>query len=218
MHSFSLVPRLALLLSTLPVFAASQAASPSFTDAATFQNDTIAAHNFYREQHGVGDLQWNDTSASFAAEWAAACNFEHSGGPTGENLAAGYANASASIDAWGLERQEYDFGDPTGFSDETGHFTQLVWGNTTTVGCGVASCQGRNGTPGFYVVCEYYPPGNVMGNENQFFQENVLEQTMGEETDTVESGTTSSGHGHKHTRNLVGAVVIAAMVGFVIAV
>jgi hypothetical protein len=65
------------------------------------------------------------------------------GGATGENLAAGYANASASVDAWGLEREEYNWNKP-GFSEATGHFTQLVWSNTTTVGCGRTSCAGEN--------------------------------------------------------------------------
>ena len=34
-------------------------------------------------------------------------NFQ--GGPYGENLASGYPNASASVIAWGHEREEYDF-------------------------------------------------------------------------------------------------------------
>jgi len=65
------------------------------------------------------------------------------GGITGENLAAGYANASASVDAWGLEREQYNWAKP-GFSEATGHFTQLVWSNTTSVGCGRTNCAGKN--------------------------------------------------------------------------
>lgn len=73
-------------------------------------------------------------------------------------------------------------------------------------------------TPGFYVVCEYYPPGNVVGNNNQFFKDNVLKQTKGAKTDTVESGVTNHGHKHNDARSLVGVVGIAAMVGFGIGV
>lgn len=42
--------------------------------------------------------------------------------------------------AWGDEGDIYDFGLPTGFSEETGHFTQLVWKATTQVGCAAVNC------------------------------------------------------------------------------
>lgn len=45
------------------------------------------------------------------------------------------------------------------FSDSVGHFTQLVWKNTTTVGCGAADCNDA----GWLLVCEYNPAGNVVG-------------------------------------------------------
>jgi hypothetical protein len=35
-----------------------------------------------------------------------------------------------------------------------GHFTQLVWKGTETVGCGRSNCSGRGDAPGWYVVCE----------------------------------------------------------------
>ncbi|KAK6840688.1 hypothetical protein PG995_015898 [Apiospora arundinis] len=38
------------------------------------------------------------------------CDFKHSGGPYGENLALGCANATSCVAAWGDERREYDFG------------------------------------------------------------------------------------------------------------
>ncbi|KAL5345611.1 hypothetical protein ACLOAV_009365 [Pseudogymnoascus australis] len=141
----------------------------------------LETHNFYRKEHNASALAWNRTSAAFAADWAEACEFKHSGGLTGENLAAGYPNATASIDAWGTERDEYDF-NKADFSHETGHFTQVVWKDTTTVGCGRRKCDGRGGSPGWYVVCEYYPPGNVIGA----FEENVQEQVEGLENGNSE--------------------------------
>jgi len=136
--------------------------------------------------------------------------FKHSGGATGENLAAGYANASASVDAWGLEREEYNWNNP-GFSEATGHFTQLVWSNTTTVGCGRTSCAGENQTPGWYVVCEYFPPGNIEGDNNQYFIDNVKKQVKGKASDTLESGVTSGGRKHGDGMWLVGIFFFAAL-------
>jgi len=105
------------------------------------------------------------------------------GGPYGENLAAGYPNVSTSIGAWADESQYYDFDIPTGFSEKTGHFTQLVWKSTTEIGCGVTNCppiedsggdgDQENAAQGWYVVCEYYPPGNVVGDDNTWFEQNV---------------------------------------------
>jgi hypothetical protein len=89
------------------------------------------------------------------------------------------------VGAWANESQYYDFDAPTGFSEQTGHFTQLVWKGTTEVGCGVTNCppvsssssssddSGSNPAQGWFVVCEYRPPGNVVGDDNIWFTQNV---------------------------------------------
>lgn len=71
---------------------------------------------------------------------------------------------------------------PGDFSKETGHFTQLVWKNTTSVGCGRTECNGDGGNkaPGWYVVCEYYPPGNVVGAFTSMVQGQVPENEQPE--------------------------------------
>jgi hypothetical protein len=68
---------------------------------------------------------------------------------------------------------------------------------------------------GWLVVCEYYPPGNVLGadGDTQYFEDNVLEQTEGQETDTVESGVTSASRGWDDTRWGVGVLIAAGFVG-----
>lgn len=38
----------------------------------------------------------------------------------------------------------------------TGHYDQVVWGGTTTVGCAIASSQAYD-----YLVCRYWPQGNI---------------------------------------------------------
>jgi len=39
-----------------------------------------------------------------------------------------------------------------------GHYTQMIWRNTTEVGCAVAERDDRQ-----ILVCRYSPPGNVRG-------------------------------------------------------
>jgi len=119
--------------------------STSYIKNADFQETVLSTHNFFRSEHNVSSLTWNDTLATFASTYVKNCEFEHSGGPYGENLAAGYQNATAAVEGWANERQGYDFKKPTGFSEKTGHFTQLVWANTTMVGCGREACNGENG-------------------------------------------------------------------------
>jgi len=140
---------------------------PQFKTTHLFTSAILNSTNLYRAQHNASAVSWNDTLADFAADYLSSpasdgsqggCKFAHSGGPYGENLAMGYANATASVEAWGEERDEYDFS-KQGFHEDTGHFTQLVWKNTTDVGCGRRLC----GERGWYLVCEYWPRGNVIG-------------------------------------------------------
>ncbi|KAH7391735.1 CAP domain-containing protein [Pyrenochaeta sp. MPI-SDFR-AT-0127] len=173
--SATLVSLCLSIFSFSPATCAQQVRQPSveYTQDTAFRDSILNVTNTYRKQHNATRLVWNDTLADYAGEWSGECKFGHSGGPYGENLAAGYENASASVIAWGEEREEYNFrgGD---FSPGTGHFTQLVWKTTSQVGCSRKECNagepdGEGDAPGWYVVCEYSPAGNVIGT----FQENV---------------------------------------------
>lgn len=121
MRLFFLTPLLLALLSPTTL-----AQSLTYTNTTLFALSILNATNFYRTEHNATSLTWNTTLTSSATSWASKCNFEHSGGSYGENLVAGAANATAAVEVWGLEREKYDFGNP-GFSETTGHFTQLVW-------------------------------------------------------------------------------------------
>ncbi|KAH8776729.1 CAP domain-containing protein [Diaporthe sp. PMI_573] len=155
--------------------------APQFTDTALFTSAILNSTNFYRSEHNVSAVTWNSTLSTFASSYLASmgaespesgseCDFSHSGGPYGENLALGCHELTGCVGLWGDEREQYDYDDP-GFSEETGHFTQLVWKNTTAVGCGSRLC----GTRGWYLVCEYWPRGNVIGQ----FGEQVGRQVSG---------------------------------------
>ena len=129
----------------------------------------VAAHNSVRAQHCAPPLGWSDDLAASAQAWAdhlaaSGCAFEHSGTGHGENLAGGGGLSGAdAVAMWYEEVELFDFGSG-GFSMETGHFTQVVWKNTTAVGCGSSQCGGMTTW-----VCQYDPPGNYQGE----YRENV---------------------------------------------
>ncbi|KAK5093610.1 hypothetical protein LTR70_004579 [Exophiala xenobiotica] len=174
-------------------------ASPQYTDPLTLRTSLLNSTNLYRYQHNASYIPWNDTLAAYAATYSAQCIWAHSYGPQGygENLARGYTDITSAVDAWGNERALYNFGSPsssssssssgdsdsdsvTGFTEETGHFTQLVWKDTQSVGCAVFACDGKNGVGGHMLVCEYWPPGNIQGTtaktKNVYFETNVQRQ------------------------------------------
>lgn len=64
-----------------------------------------------------------------------------------------------AVESWYSEISEYhwDGGEPD--IDITGHFTQLIWKETTHMGC----AQARGATHKILVVANYSPPGNVIG-------------------------------------------------------
>lgn len=170
--------------------------SPQYTNDLDFRTSILNSTNLYRYQHNATFLSWNDSLATYAANYAAKCIWAHSYGPPGENLARGYPDITSAVDAWGNERALYTFSPQnavTGFSEPTGHFTQLVWKSTQTVGCGAYACNGNNGLAGYMLVCEYWPPGNIEGTgseRNVFFNQNVQGQIrQGEDGFDVFSAT-----------------------------
>ena len=64
---------------------------------------------------------------------------------------------------------KYDFDNP-GWSQSTGHFTQLVWRSTEEVGLGWSSKE-ENGLTCYYVAARYSPGGNI--DDVSRFKENV---------------------------------------------
>ncbi|KAF1949398.1 PR-1-like protein [Byssothecium circinans] len=186
----------ASILSIPDSIRARETASAEYAKDDAFREATLNVTNTYRKQHNATRLTWNDTLADVSRKWSEKCVFEHSGGPTGENLASGYPNASASLIAWGQERSTYDF-KKGAFDKQTGHFTQMVWKATTSMGCGRTECNGNGGkkAPGWYVVCGYYPPGNVVGQFTQNVQQQVPEeeQPEGPSDPAVPTGTSGAG-------------------------
>ncbi|KAE9404720.1 PR-1-like protein [Gymnopus androsaceus JB14] len=91
----------------------------------------------------------------------------------GENIAARSPNGidvGEGLAMWMAEASDYNYFDPT-FSEDTGHFTQVVWNNTRAVACWISNQCNFLGRGTGYLVCRYDPPGNVEGE----FAENVGE-------------------------------------------
>ncbi|ODV93974.1 hypothetical protein PACTADRAFT_19980, partial [Pachysolen tannophilus NRRL Y-2460] len=149
--------------------ATSTSASAS-ASLSTFASEILEEHNSKRALNQAPALTWNSTLETYAANYASEydCSsgvLEHSDGPYGENLALGYDTIPA-VDAWYDEISLYNFSDP-GFSESTGHFTQVVWVSSVQLGCAYKDCGSYYGQ---YTICEYSPAGNVLGE----FAENVL--------------------------------------------
>lgn len=124
----------------------------------------------------IPDLQWDKRLATVAKNYAQTCPTNHNAnrstayqalggsGYVGENLAWGYLTISAAVTAWADEEAYYQYA-VTG-SDSiggvVGHYTQMIWRNTTHVGCYLnadASCPAWSRT----YVCNYAPGGNYLG-------------------------------------------------------
>merc|ERR1711879_455606 len=78
----------------------------------------------------------------------------------GENLALGVTDAGA-VDRWYREIDLTNGGLTNAYSDATGHYTQVVWRETSRLGCGIQ---------GTLLVCQYGTTGNMRDG----FQRNVL--------------------------------------------
>ncbi|KAJ3564877.1 hypothetical protein NP233_g8000 [Leucocoprinus birnbaumii] len=159
-------------LASLVTLAALVSANPLKRDQ--FSDDALSLHNTNRARYGANPLSYDNNLASGAASYAAQCNWGHSSGNYGENLYALSTSGGTiqqAVQSWMDEASQYNYNDP-GFSEATGHFTQVVWKATTTLGCGLHVCS--TGSPWgsgswTYIVCRYTPPGNVEGE----FAQNV---------------------------------------------
>ena len=137
----------------------------------------LAAHNEVRAAHGQAPLTWDPDLAAIAAAWVAQCVdvtpptglVDHNDGRSdtypeyvGENIYAssGTADGPGAVASWASEEAEYNY-DANTCSGVCGHYTQIVWGSTTKVGCALGTCAGLAYSS--TVVCDYAPGGNYVG-------------------------------------------------------
>ena len=149
--------------------------APASRGAALLKTAMLQGHNAARAAVGVPPIAWSDTLATtaraYADEMARTGKFAHARQPQdntreGENLWTGTRYAytyTEMIGHWVAEKRDFINGVTPNFSrtgkfEDVGHYTQIVWRNSTAVGCAIASNKTDD-----YLVCRYSPPGNVIG-------------------------------------------------------
>ncbi|CAN1173038.1 Pathogenesis-related protein PRMS [Linum perenne] len=110
---------------------------------AQVQTQLLAAHNAVRKKHKLPPLTWSTKLANYA-KWGQGQSW----------------NVTDAVRGWAVQEGWYNYGSNSCMTGrDCLHYTQLVWRSTKQVGCARVKC--RNGDT--YVVCEYYPHGNVVG-------------------------------------------------------
>lgn len=151
----------------------------------------IKAHNNVRGEKGLKSVKWSPELATYAQQWANYlafknnCRMQHrprSGKyrqKYGENLywaspSMIWGSNSQSgntvqkitptdvVSSWASEEKDYNYAtNSCRPGKQCGHYTQIVWENSTEVGCGMAVCADK----GQLWVCNYNPPGNWVGEK-----------------------------------------------------
>ncbi len=146
-------------------------------DIAAMEQIWLSEHNAERARLGLKPLTWDAKLSADARKHAAVMAktdlFEHANqgsgeGTQGENMwmgTAGAYGAAAMVGSWIAERVDFQSGtfpnvSKTGNWTDIGHYTQLIWPDTKSVGCALAGNLRDE-----YMVCRYLPAGNVLGEK-----------------------------------------------------
>ncbi|OWT38568.1 hypothetical protein J008_03885, partial [Cryptococcus neoformans] len=146
----------------------------------------IKAHNNARIMYGAGQVTWDDGLAEMAEVHASLCNKEHTKAAENLRWGSGFGTPQDDVNEWMSEAALYDWDNP-GYSgknhhpmgkgcvesygkilDAIGHFTQVVWKNTTRIGCYIARCPKGSVVfskydQSYQTACEYDPPMRESG-------------------------------------------------------
>jgi Cysteine-rich secretory protein family len=163
--------------SSTSVSTSSTSSSATATGTSAYQAMIIESHNIHRANHSASDLVWNSTLAESALALANTCSYGHNTdlGPAanyGQNIAFGVA--SDKVDEvitdmmYNDEMMNYEdlYGEANPSMsdfDNWGHFSQIVWVDTTSVGCATVTCDPLANSGSTlslpFTVCNYYPAG-----------------------------------------------------------
>ncbi|MCB1179450.1 MAG: hypothetical protein KDK36_17850 [Leptospiraceae bacterium] len=169
----------------------------------TFDKSILDRHNYYRSQAGLPEFKEDAELKKLASKWAKSlqkkgCKMQHSPKSfrkgvgsysyIGENLYYYYSSRSFSVgekhgngavDSWYSEIEDFQYSSKgvicpkRGKKGAIGHFTQVMWEDSTNLGCAAAQC---NGGKKVVVVCNYGPGGNFNQRTTPPFPESVADK------------------------------------------
>ncbi|XP_076759286.1 venom allergen 5-like [Xylocopa sonorina] len=126
--------------------------------------------------YNMKTMVWDDALANVAQRWANQCHFGHDSCRNdarfyvGQNAALTGTTGTVKTSPADIAQMWYDEVSKMNknqvqkfvFSENVGHYTQLVWANSDRLGCGKIVYKPNNWTY-YYVVCNYGPGGNIIG-------------------------------------------------------
>ncbi|KAK1686496.1 hypothetical protein QYE76_047344 [Lolium multiflorum] len=136
------------------------------TMAQNSPEDYVAAHTAARAEVGLGQVWWDQNLADYAEWWAnqrrGVCGGHSGVVGYGENIFWGSAGwpwtGVDAVNTWVDEKQYYDYNSNSCWGPYgCGHYTQVVWRESTLIGCARVDCDNNLGV---FITCNYYPQGN----------------------------------------------------------
>jgi len=135
-------------------------------------SDVLSAHNAERIAFGLSgnQLVWNDDLANEASTWAENCVWGFSSGNYGQNLA--FVTKTNDVfptcgnqvqQQWTVQKQDWSCETNICSGQYCGSYTQMIWKDTTEIGCGVTTCPAGSieNEDTQFLVCFYSVAGNV---------------------------------------------------------
>lgn len=136
------------------------------------KEEIVERHNYWRNKLDIPPLVWSDKLAAYAKTWAyelkqRGCKMQHRpqkgkwAQKYGENIywsKGMQPSPTHVVDSWASERRYFNF-ETKKWNMKCGHYSQVIWKNTTEVGCAKVQC----GSGEEIWVCNYNPAGNYLG-------------------------------------------------------
>jgi len=160
-----------------------------------YASTVLFHHNMHRANHSASSLTYSSTLAAYATSLTQSCNGLSStsnstvDSPYSTNTYAYYTSnredssteseqTARAISTWYNEELDTYIADsagmttePTDYTNGILHFSQVVWKDTTEVGCAATKCQEDTGLNpdnvwpvSWAVACAYSSAGNCVGN------------------------------------------------------